>query len=59
MNVYMSYDDYCKTMNAGFVGLVVLGVVAWGLMKLDDVLSGDSKKKKLSKEEINARYSNL
>ena len=59
MNVYMSYEDYCKTMNAGFVALVVLGVVAWGITKLDDVLSGRSKEKKLSKEEINARYSNL
>lgn len=59
MNVYMSYDDYCKSMNAGFVALVVLGVAAWGLMKLDDVLSGNSKAKKYSKEEMNAHYGNL
>ena len=50
MNVYMSYEDYCKTMNAGFVALVVLGVVAWGITKLDDVLSGRRKRSSLKKK---------
>lgn len=59
MNVYMSYDDYCKCMNAGFVALVVLGIAAWGITKLDDILSGNAKAKKFSKEEMNAHYGNL
>ena len=39
MNVTMDYEDYCKMMGGGLVALIVLGIIGWGICKLDDYLA--------------------
>lgn len=39
MNVYMSYDEYCKSLGVGIVALATLALIGWGLNKLGDYLA--------------------